>query len=155
MPDKVGTTISLVNGSLLAEFPDGSVPPGAEVELRLGGVPVAKARLPDTGDGPAQLSFALPEAAQNDGVSLLDLHALPDGSHLARYTLFCGAAVPEDFTTALALLQAEVQTLKRAFMADAAVPKLTLVERPLLIAEAVEQSLAALATPDPDTRSEG
>lgn len=154
MAESLKTEIKLIKGRLTARIPSLLISPAAEIELRLGGAPVATAHVSERTTEFAEVSFALPEAAQSDGVALLDFHMLPEGTHLARYTLFCGDRLPDDPIAALALLQAEVQTLKRAFMTDAAVPKLTLTERPLLIAEAVEQSLAVLQQTPATGRSE-
>ncbi|MFK7942713.1 MAG: hypothetical protein AB8B85_07375 [Paracoccaceae bacterium] len=141
MAEPIMTSIHLVDGTLIVRLSsDLALPHNAEAELRLAGMRVAAAPITPRIDG-AEVMFPLPKGAQSDGVALLDVHLLPDGAHLARYTMFCGAPLPQDAATTMAMLQAEVQALKHAFMADAAVPKLTRAERPLVVAEAVEQAL--------------
>ena len=137
-------SLTMVRGRLEARVPVHLAVVDTELELRLGGVRVATAMAVAADPGWTSVTFAVPPAALTDGAAFLDLHALPQGEHLARYTLFCGAALPDDAASALALLQEEVQSLKRAFMAEAASRKLTMAERPLLIAEAVEAALAEI-----------
>lgn len=144
MPEPGKASVSLSRGALTCRLSSDQVAPGQEVELRVGGIATATALAGGAAGNAVTAEFAVPQTALQDGATALDFHALPDGTHLARYTLFCGAELPADAASALALLQAEVQTLKRAFMAEAAVAKLAADERPLLVAEAVEQALAEL-----------
>ena len=62
--------------------------------------------------------------------------------------MLAGAAVPEDVLTELALLRAELEALKCAFLREGADPKLRAADRGLIVAEAVETTLAELEGSD-------
>ena len=143
-------TLRLLNGKLIATIPAHEMETG-EVELRLGGKPIATATITSAGPGPSEAILSLPASALSDGVALLDLHRQDTGAHLARYTMFNGAALPTDLVSTVELLRAEVQALKRAFMDDASIAKLRAADRPLVVAEAVEETLSALESAAPGT----
>lgn len=138
--------IRLLHGVLQAELPAAALGDQADsVELWLDGARCAKAQ-PETAEGGgARVSFPLPGAAQRDGAVVLDMHLAATGAHLGRYTIFAGGSVPDDVVSELALLRAEMETLKQAFLRDAAEPKLRRADRGLMIADAVEAALAEQA----------
>lgn len=146
MPETVAARLRLDQGTLVCIF---ARPTEADelpkTELRLGGELVATRWAETDPSGELVVRFPLPMAAQRDGAMVLDISISDAGPHLARYTIFNGAPPAEDLATTVELLRADLQALKRAFMEEAQVAKLNSTERPLLIAEAVEQTLDAIS----------
>lgn len=134
--------IRLLSGQLEATLPRDLV--GAQVELRVGGRAFGTGAVSEYEEG-ARVRFPLPSSALNDGVSLVDLFRIPEGTHLGRYTLYGGDAMPDDIVAEVAMLWAELQALKKAFLTDAADPKLRAADRGLLVAEAVQKVEKMLA----------
>lgn len=116
-----------------------------EVELRMGGEVIAKIYAEADASSGLVARFPIPVEALRDGAVILDVSFANASAHLGRYTMFNGAPPTEDLATTIELLRADLQALKRAFLEEAQVAKLSRAEGPLLIAEAVEQALAAVS----------
>lgn len=155
MPEPASCRITLEKGVLVCRFTLSAEAQAApEAHLFLGGKQVATALATRSGAEIFEARFRLPAAAQQDGAMVLDVYLAGDARHLGRYTIMNGQPPSADLASSVAMLEAELQALKRAFMADGSVPKLTTSERPLLVAEAVQQALAAVndgASPDADS----
>lgn len=77
----------------------------------------------------------------SDGIVVVVFRLQGSEAPLAVYPIQSGPARPNtDTAQELALLRAEFEALKRAFLKDASVPKLRAAERSLIVAEAAEEA---------------
>lgn len=148
--------LSLTKGVLTAKLSagdaqaDASANPPPTLHLCIG---TAAVRHPVTLAQQEQGSFIIqatvPPIALSDGVIVLTLRDSATDIPLASYPIRAGGDVDRDLAADLALLRAEVAALKLAFLTEANTAKLRAVERPLIVAEAVENALAAVAEVQP------
>lgn len=110
-----------------------ALPP--RVQIYIDGDVVGQADVTPQADG-FLMSAQLPPEAINEGTTTVVFRS--GVSILGAYPIRAGVALEADVVGDLALLRAEFEALKAAFMADAHDPKLRAVERDLIIAEAVE-----------------
>lgn len=118
-----------------------AIPP--PVQLCIDGETISEAEVTPHSDK-FTLSAELPAAAINEGVTTVVFRA--GTTILGAYPIKAGAALDADVVGDLAMLRAEFEALKAAFMADVHDPKLRVVERDVIIAEAVEAIVSAQAT---------
>lgn len=151
-------SLSLKDGRLLVSMAaEGLAGDRVPLELWLDGRCVATAEA-QIESSRVEASFAVPAAAMRDGAVVLDVHAFEGGGLLGRYALLAGDAVPEDALAELALLRAELEALKKAFLRDGADPKLRRADRGLIVAEAVERAVTevrAVTHPGADPKDRG
>ena len=139
------TVIGLANGVLRAEVRrlSGAAPmPTIEICLNDQVLCVAEAAAADGGE--AAISAQIPSSALSDGYSALTLRDQTSKQVMGTYPILAGASLGKDGAAELALLRAEFDALKAAFLADAAEPKLRTVERDIIVAQAVEAAIVGM-----------
>lgn len=137
----VGLERGTLHGRLISA--SGSVE-APEIEVCVDGTAVGHADVATDGED-FVVSASLPAEALREGMTSVVLRMRSDQTVLGSYPMRAGRALDGDIVADLATLKAELQALKDAFLMDAHIPKLRAVERDLIIAEAVDASLAARA----------
>ncbi|MEM1161695.1 MAG: hypothetical protein AAGJ28_12230 [Pseudomonadota bacterium] len=122
------------------------------IDLMVGGAVAGRAELtpdPDApGTGRHELAAAVPTSCLSDGISTVVFHLQPDKVVLASYPIRSGDQLAGDLAADLAVLRGEVAALKQAFMAEALFDKIPAIERPLIVAEAVDAVMRRLDADD-------
>ncbi|MEO0360087.1 MAG: hypothetical protein AAF322_03215 [Pseudomonadota bacterium] len=143
--------LTLSGGVFRARLRGEEAPSPPRITLLIRGEAVGEAAVVETPDG-WRLEAEAPAEAIGDGVAAI-VFAAEDGSILARYPIAAGAALAEDLAAELASLRAELDQLKRAFRAELGAGALRRDERPLIVAEALDEVEALLAARDRAARS--
>ncbi|MEM7189741.1 MAG: hypothetical protein AAF439_09025 [Pseudomonadota bacterium] len=139
-PTTFRTVITLRDGQFSGHLTGAHLPAGASIELLVDGAVVGQAEPAIEGDG-AAFTSAMPAECLSDGVSTVVFRLQPDNAILASYPIRAGANLAGDVVAELAVMRGEFLALKRAFMAEALHESLKAVERPLIVAEAVEAAV--------------
>lgn len=119
------------------------------VDLVVDGAVVASARAEAAGDDAWRIEARLPRQCLRDGVTAVIFVDRPSHAQLAAHVVRAGPEPEEDLVAEIAVLRAELDALKRAFLGEAWHEKLRAAERPVIVAEvleAVERHLSGRGT---------
>ena len=131
----------VLRGTLSTSEEDPNPP---EIEFCVDGDVIGKAEVSAKGEG-FEISAKLPAEVLSDGVTTVVFRRCSDHSVLGAYPIRAGESLNADVVTDLAVLRAEFDALKAAFLADAHDPKLRAVERDIIVAEAIEAAASAVS----------
>lgn len=147
------TGLHLHQGSIRADL-HLSAGDTAEVAIIVDGV-ARETITVDAAEGSARnVAWAVPPELLRDGqVSLRFINPATD-TEIGRYDIIAGAGLEGNMAAELLRLRAEFDLFRRAFLADAADPRLRAADRAMIIAEAAEAALEALEA-DREARETG
>lgn len=124
--------------------------PLPRIELCIEQTPIALVEIVTTSEDQANWSVRVPGEALSDGLTILLFRDADSKAAVGTYLLRAGSGIDDDALAELAAVRAELDALKRAFLADASEPKLRVIERDMIVAQAVEAATTALADLDLD-----
>ena len=133
-----------LSGGVFHGFLSGDLADQPSIDVRFGEKIAVAAKFEQV-DGGWIFTVPVPAQSLNDGITSVRFIEPGTGQVLARHVLAAGSIVPGDIEAELADLRTELSLLKRAFLDFAADPPLRLAERPLLLAEARQAAIRALA----------
>ena len=141
--------LTLADGVVDAHLADAG--PDPAVDLVVDGRAVAAARLTPDPAGGWRVAARLPRDCVREGTVAVVFADRATGAQLGVYVLRAGAGVEGDLAAEVAMLRAELDALKRAFLAEAWQEKLRSTERPVIVAEVLEAVERYLEARDTDS----
>lgn len=140
-----------IQGGVLAgrlrrsDDPAGDVP---VLELVSDGLVVAEIEQAPIVGAVAKFTVDVPNSVLKSGASVLLICDQSTGLPLGTFPMRLGFADGANDPDEIELLRAELAQLKQAFLSDASDPKLRVVERDLIIAEALEAAISVISKVD-------
>lgn len=137
------TGLHLTKGSILGDLylSEGNT---ADVAVFVDGIARETITVHPAQGSARNFAWALPTELMRDGqVSVRFVNPATD-TEIGRYDVIAGAGLEGNMAAELLRLRAEFDLFRRAFLADAADPRLRAADRAMIVAEAAEAALAAL-----------